>query len=226
MFFYTSPKTAVLADANPELINAFEQVRSSTEHVIERLHSLQNSYETYYAVRSSKPICPVDRAVRFLYLMRLSFNGIYRENLKGEYNVPYGRKVHLHVCDEKQIRTAACKLRHATLAVQDFRITISGVNEGDVLYVDPPYTVLHNNNGFVKYNQQLFSWNDQVELAEMCRQAYRRGAIVIVSNADCEPIRSLYSDFQLHHIDRFSSISANAKGRAVVSEAVFIAHTL
>lgn len=222
LFFHLQPDSCVLADANGELINAYQQLRDNVETLIEQLGKLQNAADIYYCVRANKPKSPLDRAVRFFYLTRLAFNGIYRENLRGVFNVPYGWKTALSVCNPEHLRVASAKLQDVQIHVQDFRVTMSSIEEGDLVYVDPPYTVAHNNNGFIKYNRNLFAWADQIALAESCRAAVRRGATVVVSNADHDQLHRLYEDFESHQLVRYSSISGLPKGRGAVSEALFV----
>lgn len=222
LFFSCTIPTAHLADSNALLINAYRQIRDNIDQLILELQHFENSSSFYYKIRASSPRSQIGRAARLLYLMRLSFNGIYRENLKGEFNVPYGYKTTTPVFDEQHLRDASRSLQRATLATADYRHTLITVRERDVVYADPPYTVAHNNNGFLKYNQRLFSWKDQIALARQCHQARLKGACVVVSNADTPDIRKLYDGFEYHVLSRYSSISGNSSGRRHVSEALFV----
>lgn len=222
IFFASGANQGWLADANGDLINAYVQVRNRPIELARRLQTLDDSSATYYSVRSSRPRSDLGRAVRFLHLMTHSFNGIYRENSSGQFNVPYGDRRTKRKLTLERVLDASSALSVATLRHQDFRQTIAVAKKGDLLYVDPPYTVLHNNNGFVEYNQKLFSWADQVDLAACCKRAVRRGVFVIVSNADHGEVLDLYPDFIYHQVNRFSSISASAIARKRVSEALLI----
>lgn len=165
---------------------------------------MQNSEEEYYRIRATRPQDCVARAARFIYLCTLAFNGIHRYNLRGEFNVPYGFKDHLDVCDSQKILDCSARLNRATLRHGDFEAILGRAREGDLLYLDPPYTVAHNNNGFVKYNASIFSWADQKRLAEAAKAARKRGCYVIVSNADHSCVRALYRDFKFEAIKRYS----------------------
>src|SRR5271157_1804341 len=146
LFFALLPDRAFLSDKNPELINAFKQVRDNCEAVIAILQDLRNTEGTYYQIREQEPRDHVERAARFLYLTRLSFNGIYRLNLKGIFNVPYGRKKHLAACDADHLRRASRELQSAEIRLADFEEAVRLAKRGDLVYLDPPYTVAHGNN--------------------------------------------------------------------------------
>lgn len=218
LFFALQPENATLADANPELINLYTVVRDNPDELIEVLDRYGNTRDEYYYIRETRPRTPATRAARLYYLMRLSFNGIYRENRSGDFNVPYGKKTYLDVFDEELIEDAHEALQGTDLACQDFRDCVAAAGPQDLIYFDPPYTVRHNNNGFIKYNRTLFEWKDQVELSNVARDLAERGCYVVVSNADHHEVRALYDDFHHQVIKRPSIISAEAKGRGLTTE--------
>lgn len=222
VFFALQPHRAVLSDANAELINAYVQVRDSHADLLRALQKLRNTEADYYEVRQSSPRSAVHRASRMLYLTRLSFNGIHRVNLKGQFNVPYGHKTHLEPVDEAHLRSVADALQGVDLRVGDFQEVTDAARPGDVLYFDPPYTVAHANNGFVKYNERIFSWQDQERLAAHARRLAGRGCRVIVSNADHPSLRSLYSDFSCKVVQRYSVIAASGTHRRQITECIFV----
>ena len=157
VFFATRPRDAFLSDTDSELINCYIQVRDRPELVIARLASLRNTEEDYYKVRRSIPRTDVGRAARTIYLATLAFNGIHRKNTEGQFNVPYGYKWHLRPCDRPRIRAASHALQRTQLRCGDFEIAVEDAGKRDVVYLDPPYTVAHGNNGFLKYNAKIFS---------------------------------------------------------------------
>jgi DNA adenine methylase len=221
LFFSLLPKKAVLSDANSELIQMYLEVRDNVEGVIDALGSLHNSQEDYYRIRSSSPKTPSACAARLIYLCTLSFNGIYRQNLKGEFNVPYGYKSHVKPYDVDRLLKISAALCGAKLLHGDFETAVKRAKAGDFIYFDPPYTVAHGNNGFVKYNAKIFSWDDQKRLAALALQLKQGGCHVMVSNADHESIRRLYSDFDVHVIERFSIMAASKEFRRPVRECLF-----
>lgn len=222
VFFSLAPHRAVLSDTNPDLINAYVQVRDNPERVIKELRTLRNSERDYYAQRAARPRSPLKKAVRLLYLSTLSFNGIHRVNLKGEFNVPYGHKAYLPTCNETQILSASDTLQGTTLKVSDFETATQRATPGSLIYFDPPYTVAHGANGFLKYNEHIFSWADQLRLANTAKVLAERGCCVVVSNADHPSVRRLYPGFEAIRLHRFSRIAATSTHRRMVSELAFI----
>lgn len=221
LYFALSPSGSILADTNLELINCYRQVRDCPELVIAHLTRLKNTATEYYAIRSSLPSDEAARAARLIYLMTLSFNGIYRVNLRGEFNVPYGHKTYLAVCDPVKIYTASAALSSSRLLCADFEASLADAEKGDLVYLDPPYTVAHGNNGFVKYNAKIFSWNDQLRLARVATELDQRGCHVVISNADHPSIERLYSNFRVRRISRASVIAASAGYRRSITECIF-----
>ncbi|HEY6250746.1 MAG TPA: Dam family site-specific DNA-(adenine-N6)-methyltransferase [Candidatus Angelobacter sp.] len=223
LFFALQPKKAYLSDKNAELIQTYLQVRDRPELVIRELRKLRNTERDYYRIRSSAPRSSAAQAARLIYLVTLAFNGIYRVNLKGEFNVPYGYKTHLNPGDEERIHTASKVLRNAVVKDNDFAKALNGATTGDLVYLDPPYTVAHRNNGFIKYNAKIFSWEDQLRLAQVARECVAKGCFVIISNADHFSIHKLYEGFAIKRIERNSIIAASSDFRSRVTECIFYA---
>lgn len=222
LYFSKTPQKAILSDINADLINAYIHIRDASETLITVLEKYKNTEEDYYRIRSERSDDPIKQAARFLYLTRLSFNGIYRVNLGGSFNVPYGYKDHLASVDAEQLRKTSLALRGTKLLGVDFELATSRAKAGDLIYFDPPYTVAHANNGFVKYNEKIFSWSDQERLARHARKLAGRGCRVIISNADHKSIHSLYEDFDCQVILRPSVIAAAGSHRRTVSECIFV----
>lgn len=223
-FFHLQPACAVLSDCNSDLIETYQAIREDPEGVRTALkaHDDCHTDEYYYLVRALNAGSPVERAARFLYLNRTCWNGLYRVNLKGEFNVPRGTKDQILLPHENFDRIAAV-LRQAEIVCCDFERTIGRAGEGDLVYVDPPYTVKHNHNGFIKYNQSIFSWEDQVRLSKVCFAARSRGATVVVSNADHETVRALYDDADvLTSVSRASVIAGSSLARQKTTELVAV----
>jgi DNA adenine methylase len=225
MFFALRPERALLADLNRELIDVFSAVRNDVDGVIRALRPLKNEEATYYAVRASKPRNAAAKAARFIYLNKTCFNGLYRVNTKGEFNVPFGQHGRqLLVCDERQLRAASEALAGIELDSADFGATVRRSRAGDLVYFDPPYTTAHTNNGFIEYNQRVFSWDDQRRLARIALKLVRRGVDVAVSNADHPAITALYAGecFQIHRIARASTMAGNPKHRFAATELLIV----
>jgi DNA adenine methylase len=221
VFFSLLPRRATLSDTNAELIQMYIQIRDCPERVLRHLRRMPNSEHDYYRIRSMRPRSDASKAARLIYLCTLAFNGIYRQNLKGEFNVPYGYKTHINPCNEAMLQKMSDNLSGATLLDGDFERAIGGAKKNDFVYFDPPYTVAHGNNGFIKYNAKIFSWEDQKRLASVALRLKRTGCIVVVSNADHASIRDLYSDFKARVIERHSVMAASREFRRPVRECLF-----
>lgn len=221
VFFSLLPDLATLSDSNGELIQMYAQVRDQPDKVLKCLGNLPNSEEDYYRIRAAKMRTDASKAARLIYLCNLSFNGIYRQNLKGKFNVPYGYKTHAIPCDAVTLESVSESLQGKTLIESDFEGVTATAQKGDFIYLDPPYTVAHGNNGFIKYNARIFSWADQKRLAKEALRLKKAGCHVIVSNADHPSIRELYPDFEVRVIKRQSVMAASSEFRRTVRECLF-----
>ena len=226
VFFALRPERALLSDLNAELINLFSVMRSHPKELMDLLqrHQERHCKQHYYAVRNLEYQRPLWRAARMLYLNRTCWNGLYRVNQKGKFNVPIGTKSAV-VMDSDDFIILSEALANVELKCQDFEKTIRVCGEGDFLFVDPPYTVKHNFNGFLKYNETMFSWDDQIRLADCLCKAANRGSSIVVTNADHESVRALYhTGFDYQAIARKSVLAGSAAHRGETSEAVFTAN--
>ena len=156
-----------LRDSNAELIATYRAIRDHPGQIAELVNGYSNDSETYYRIRASRPKDKIERAAQFLYLNHTSFNGIYRVNLDGVYNVPFGNRLSPQVPTAEHLRDVSKRLKSARLGNGDFAKCLRYVGRGDLVFLDPPYTVAHNHNGFVKYNQRLFSFDDQQRLSAL-----------------------------------------------------------
>lgn len=223
VFFYLQPKQSLLGDTNPDLIAAYSGIKQNWKGVVKSLqyHSRQHSDEHYYSIRDRCPKESIPRASRMIYLNRTCFNGIYRVNLRGEFNVPRGTKDSV-LLDSDRFDQMAKLLEGADIRVADFEVLINDAQAGDFVFADPPYTVRHNFNGFVKYNEKLFSWQDQERLAKALIRAKKRGVHILSTNANHSSIRELYDGygFKLITTSRFSSIAASSEHRKQFDELI------
>lgn len=221
VFFSVQPEQALISDLNPELINLYEVIRDEPLKLEKKLkeHQRKHSTEYYYAMRSLQPRNIITAAARTLYLNRTCWNGLYRVNLKGEFNVPKGTKDNV-VLDNDDFSSLSDILSKAEIKCQDFQESVNAAEEGDFLFVDPPYTVAHNNNGFVKYNQNLFSWDDQLRLRDALLAAVRRGVEVVLTNAAHNSVKEIYSDFDQLVVERAGVISGLKSSRGKYEELV------
>lgn len=215
VFFHLNPEQSVISDLNCDLINTYIQIKERPDILLNRLieHHNRHSTEYYYHIR--KQIYPdaIDRAAQFIYLNRTCWNGLYRVNRAGQFNVPIGTKTNIVLASDNFYNTALA-LEKSTLRCGDFSDIDDMIEPGDFIYYDPPYTVQHNNNGFIEYNKKLFSWSDQERLHSSARKAKSAGAFVAISNAYHPSIVCLYSnEFNIHILNRYASISGIKNGR-------------
>ncbi|WP_110463251.1 DNA adenine methylase [Ruminiclostridium sufflavum] len=228
-FFSLMPQQATISDINGELVNTYRVMARNPALLRERLvqHQEHHSVDHYYTVRANVPNDAIGRAARFLYLNRTCFNGMYRVNRLGEFNVPIGTKQQF-IDDVANFEEYAEALYNVHIRKQDFVDTIREANEGDLVFADPPYTIAHNQNAFIKYNERLFSWKDQKRLLAALVRARVRGAIIIATNADYPPLRKMYEDNQFitHPVGRFSSISGLRDGRGIQNELLISSHQI
>ena len=223
LFFLLQPKRAVLGDSCRDLMETYRAVRDGAAHVLRFLSPLNPlSKAQYYDVRQNRSSGRFKRAAEFIFLNRAGWNGLYRVNSRGEFNVPYGAPSSKLLIDDTNLRACSRLLRARTirLARQDFAETLDGAERGDLVFLDPPYVTGHNNNGFVDYNESLFSWDDQLRLAQVARRLSARGVRVVVTNAHHEPVLALYPQFNIRPIDRLSTLAGDTSRRRGVREAL------
>ncbi len=221
VYFFLAPKRAVLSDINGELINAYTALRKRPDLVWRylRVHDQNHSKSYFYDVRATVPRSEFARASRTIYLNRTCWNALYRVNRNGDFNVPIGSKKSA-LLPSDDFRQTAEVLQNADLRVCDFDVTIGAAGKGDFVFVDPPYTVNHNLNGFLKYNEKIFSWQDQLRLRDSVENATIRGAKVLITNADHSTVRKLYRGFSKERVSRSSVIAASSEYRGLQSELV------
>ena len=220
VYFHLQPETAVLADANTQLINTYQQRQENWQAVWKALkrHQRKHTSEYYYIERNRQHRAPHEAAAQFLYLNRTCWNGLYRVNLDGKFNVPIGTKDSVLMPTDNW-RSVSNLLSRAMLTNSDFSSTIEGSCSGDFVFIDPPYVTRHNLNGFLKYNHKIFNWDDQIRLRDAVMAAARRGAKILVTNADHESIRDLYANVGRHlSLSRQSVLAADSRNRGVTTE--------
>ncbi len=224
VFLSLKPKRSILSDISCRLIEAYVAVRDYPYELIDRLQTWKNDARTYYAVRGTEFSNVIDRAAQLIFLNKTCWNGLYRVNREGQFNVPFadnGRAV-FHT---EHLLEVSSTLSNSELLCGDFGDVLDMAKPGDSVYLDPPYTVLHANNGFRRYNERLFSWNDQLRLAVQARQLADRGCTVLVSNADNPEVEQLYEGFEVLRIDRHSTLAADPSQRRKTTEALFVVST-
>ena len=221
IFFHLKPQNAILSDANGELIRTYEAIKRDVNKVISELAGFENTESCYYQVRSAKYRNDYKLAARFIFLNKTSFNGIYRVNLKGIYNVPYGYRS-VPIFDRENLLSISRLLQNVNLFEGDFSSHGDLIKKGDFIFLDPPYTVTHNNNGFIKYNQKLFSIEDQKRLSGFIDIIRKKKAFYFLTNAAHSIIDSIFDkgDFRVK-IERASLIGGKKAVRGRYEEYIF-----
>ena len=219
VYFALEPKKSILSDVNPDLINCYFAIRDHWQAVERQLqeHHAYHCTKYYYLIRNTKFQSSTKRAAQFIYLNRTCWNGLYRVNLNGQFNVPIGTKSAV-VMDTDDFEWTSDLLKTAKLICCDFETTINRASKNDFVFVDPPYTARHNMNGFVKYNEKLFSWTDQIRLRAALERAVERGARVLVTNANHSSVKELYKSFKQRPISRQSILAADPAFRSGIDE--------
>lgn len=225
MFFHLKPQHALIGDINPDILSVYLGLKTNWKYIKRSLqyHQRNHSSEHYYKIRKSNPQDVLQQASRMIYLNRTCFNGIYRVNCNGQFNVPKGTKNSV-LFETDDFESVSLALKNASIHYGDFEKLVNQASKNDFVFADPPYTVRHNLNGFIKYNETLFSWQDQERLAGALIKAKNRGAKIVCTNANHQSIRGLYRDhgFRLEVVSRYSSISASAKSRKQFDELVIL----
>ena len=191
--------------------------------MIKLVKGLNNTESEYYKIRSQYPQNDLELAARFIYLNKTSYNGIYRVNRKGEYNVPYGHRSSKDLFDVDNLNSVSLILKdNVEFNSFDFESIKDEIRQGDLIFLDPPYTVAHENNGFVEYNQSIFTWQDQHRLSELLRFISEKKAYFIMTNAKHDSIEELFSPFGKYSVyNRHSTIGGKGAKRQNINEFIF-----
>ena len=227
VFFYMEPEQAILSDVNEELITTYSAIKHDWQKLERKLrnHARKHNDDYYYIVRGQKPREETSIAARMIYLNKTCFNGIYRVNRRGEFNVPRGSKNTVFTGQE-EFEMRSKLLQNATLGCCDFENTINAAEKGDFLFCDPPYAI-QQEQSFVGYTRNLFNWCDQVRLYNTLERARQRGVQILMTNVNHPSVRDLYENregFLLDVINRYSSISGLSGGRRQYSELIVSAN--
>jgi DNA adenine methylase len=222
MFFFLAPAKAEISDASGALIESYKSVRRDVERTLRFLRPLRPSRTAFNRIKKMEPTNDGQIAGSFIFLNRACWNGLYRVNSDGVFNVPYGWPRTNFLIDEENLRECAKQLRRRsiTLRQQDFEDIEDRVSRDDFVFLDPPYVTAHNMNGFVDWNERIFSWADQVRLASMAKRLIAKGANVLITNADHDDVRKLYAGLIYRRIVRTSTLAADKSKRTKTSEAV------
>jgi DNA adenine methylase len=234
VFFDIQPPKAVLMDINPELINTYQVIQNDLEGLIRELkaHKKKHCENYYYEVREwdrlpgYKELAPEKKAARFIYLNRTCYNGLYRVNSKGHYNVPIGSYKNPRILDEKNLINIHRLLdgdREIIVKKSDYKLVLEYAKERDFVYFDPPYYPL-DETSFTSYTKDDFGYEEHEELAEVYQLLHERGCKVALSNSNVEEVQLLYQypEFKKIEVDANRNINSNAEGRGPIKELLII----
>jgi len=220
LFFAVQPRRAFLSDSNPELVHTYCQVRDDAYGVLDALARHVYERAHFEAVRALEParLAPAERAARFIYLNKTCFNGLWRVNRAGRFNVPFGRYKNPRFADPSSLITASHALSGVEIRHAPFEEALAQAAPGDFVYLDPPYDPVSPTASFASYTAGGFSWEDQRRLAHACVVLNRRGVRFLLSNSATERVRALYSGFEQRLVRAPRFINSRADGRGHVDE--------
>jgi DNA adenine methylase len=230
VFFHLRPAQATLSDSNPYLIGAYRHIREHVEEVIALLNDIRSRYHAlspeeqkreYYRVRTSYnglSTDSIEKTAFLIFLNKTGYNGLYRENARGGYNVPFGRYTNPSIFDETNLRSVSHVLKQVRLIHDQYFHVVQTAQDGDFVYFDPPYMPISKTSLFTSYTKGAFLLEQQAELAEVARQLARRGVQVMLSNSNSDTIRELYKDFFLHEVYASRMVNSRADLRGKIPE--------
>jgi DNA adenine methylase len=218
LFFKLEPRRGSVSDINTRLMNFYRVVRDNPEELVEKASEYKYNKEEYYRLRdrfNERPKNPVEDAALMLYLNKTGYNGLYRVNSKGEFNVPFGRYVDPTIVPRRNIRKASRILKYIDIRSEDFEYLTSVVNPGDFCYLDPPYDPVSDTANFTNYSVFGFNKDDQERLAKLCYRLDDMGVIFILSNSDTNLIKKLYHErnFKIKQLETNRLISSKVSSR-------------
>ena len=227
MFFKLAPARAVIADVNPDLVALYQTLARDPQGVIKKLVHHRDAHDEahYYATREKwnhnhMQWTNAERAATFIYLNKTCFNGLWRVNRSGDFNVPIGRYTDPPICVPDAIRAASVQLARAEIRLGDYQVAIDDAKPGDFIYFDPPYDPINSTSSFTSYTAGDFNADNQRTLAATAKQLIDRGCKVMLSNNDTPLIRSLYKGLKLDKVKCSRAINSNAAKRGEIDELV------
>jgi DNA adenine methylase len=231
IFFYIiqkyKPKEIIISDINEELINTYEIIRDDVERLIIELkqhkeYHLVEGKKYYLTIRATNPndLPALERAARFIYLNKTCFNGLYRVNSKGKFNVPMGSYKNPDIVQEEKLRLVSKLLKNVIIKVMSFEKVLDYAKKEDFIYFDPPYYPLKKGKSFTTYTKDVFLDEQQKKLANVFKKLDKNGCFVMLSNSDTKFIKDLYLDYNIHYVKATRMINCNAEKRGKISEVV------
>ncbi len=213
-----------LSDVNAELVGTYEAIQNDVEAVIQALEQHRYDKTHYYEVRGWDPddLNSAEKAARMIFLNHTGFNGLYRVNSKGKFNVPFGSYKNPRICDHENLQAVHRALDGVKIRCESFKRVASRAKAGDFVYFDPPYVPVSDTANFVSYDKNGFSMTDQEELAKTFAKLANKGVFVMLSNSDTKPVRRMYADFRIEQVQASRMVNARSDRRGPVTEVIVI----
>lgn len=224
LFFELQPEQAYISDMNEELINLYSVVRDNVYELIKDLSKHEVSKEYFLEIRNIDrteqytELSDVERASRFIYLNRTCFNGMYRVNSQGQFNVPFGHYKNPRIIDENNLLNCSELLKKTEIKCANFSEILTKVKKGDLVYFDPPYVPLNDTSSFTSYTKDGFDINMQFKLRDVCDELDNKGVKFMLSNSDTKLVNELYVNYEIKKVFASRQINANADGRGKITE--------
>lgn len=224
LFFELQPENAYISDMNEELINLYSVVRDNVYELISDLNKHEVSKEYFLEIRNLdrttdyKNLSNVQRASRFIYLNRTCFNGLYRVNSQGQFNVPFGNYKNPRIVDKNNLLNCSELLKNTEIKCADFSEILRKVKKGDFVYFDPPYVPLNETSSFTSYTKDGFDMDMQFKLRDVCDELDSMGVKFMLSNSDTKFVNELYSNYEIKKVFASRAVNANAEGRGKITE--------
>ena len=216
LFFALNSKSAVIADSNPELINLYKVIASDVESLIKELKTHKNDEDYFYEMRGidETKLTPIQAAARTIYLNRTCFNGLYRVNKSGKFNVPFGSYINPKICDESNLYQVSQSLQGKTIVCGDYKKVLRDhAKSGDFIFLDPPYLPISEYSDFKRYTKDQFYEDDHKELAEEVNRLCDLGCHVVLTNSNHHLVHELYGQYQIDVFKTRRNISSKANSR-------------
>ncbi len=229
VFFHLLPENSIVSDNNPDLINCYKVIKEDVEGLIKSLKKHRYEKNYYYEIRALDrdvkkfaELSDVEKASRSIYLNKTGYNGLYRVNSKGLFNVPFGRHKNPKICDETNLRNVSQILKKVEIFLGSFEICLDFAEKDDFIYFDPPYFPLSDTALFTSYTKNSFDRSSQIKLFEVFKELNNRGCNLMLSNSYSEFILDLYKDFKIITLKAKRNINSNSQKRGLINEVLIL----
>jgi DNA adenine methylase len=224
VFFALQPEASFLADTNRDLISAYEVIRDDVELLIRDLERHRYEKKYFYQMRELdrsegfRELSAVQKVSRLIFLNKTCYNGLYRVNSKGQFNVPFGRYKNPTILDAQNLRACSLALQSSGLFTEDFRSVVAKASKDDFVYFDPPYAPLNDTSDFTAYTKEGFGFEEHIALRDLCRDLDGRGVKFLLSNSSNPAIADLFQEFHVERVDATRAINSKAGKRGKIKE--------